>query len=52
MGIVISEMSYSTRIHRISKLMINGYGDMTRTQVEVATLFHEKYSELSFTSNG
>lgn len=39
-------MKYLTETHRIEILMMIGYGDNCRSQVEVANLFNHRYPEL------
>lgn len=39
-------MVYLTEMHKITILQMIGYGDKTRTQMEVARLFHEKFPNL------
>ncbi|KAJ8946829.1 hypothetical protein NQ318_002109, partial [Aromia moschata] len=46
------EMVYLTEMHKITILQMVGYGDRTRTQVEVVRLFLEKYPALPPISQG
>ncbi|KAJ8962078.1 hypothetical protein NQ318_018028, partial [Aromia moschata] len=43
---------YLTEMHKITILQMIGYGDRTRTQIEVVRLFQEKFPELPSISQG
>lgn len=45
-------MVHLTEMHKITILQMIGYGDNTRTQMEVASLFHEKFPNLPPISQG
>lgn len=45
-------MVHLTEMHKITILQMIGYGDKTRTQMEVSRLFHEKFPNLPPVSQG
>src|SRR5437588_198499 len=45
-------MVHLTEMHKITILQMIGYGDNTRTQMEVSRLFHEKFPNLPPISQG
>lgn len=45
-------MVHLTEMHKITILQMIGYGDRTRTQMEVSRLFHEKFPNLPPVSQG
>lgn len=50
--IYFEKMSYLSESHKIEILMMIGYGDRSRTQLEVVHLFRQKYPDLPPISQG